>query len=181
MFRDMQAERDHLVRLFFLDCERLLPHRVHLADVDLRREAHVLTNASQVCLTVINECQPWFIGLLAGRYGYVPDGSERSITEDEIQYGVLNRVADGHRSYFYFRDVSATLSITDPDYHEPVGSVAAIRLQNLKETILAAGFEPRTYSCRWDVNLGRLTGLEEFGRQSGKRFVPSNRHRAKWK
>ena len=36
-FRDMQAERDHLVRFVFPRLrEELLKHRIHLIDVDLR-------------------------------------------------------------------------------------------------------------------------------------------------
>jgi hypothetical protein len=36
-FRDMQAERDHLVRFVFPKLrEELLKHRIHLIDVDLR-------------------------------------------------------------------------------------------------------------------------------------------------
>ena len=36
-FRDMQAERDHLVRFVFPRLrEQLLPRRIHLVDVDLR-------------------------------------------------------------------------------------------------------------------------------------------------
>jgi len=36
-FRDMHAERDHLVKVVFPALrERLEPHRVHLIDIDLR-------------------------------------------------------------------------------------------------------------------------------------------------
>jgi telomerase protein component 1 len=36
-FRDMQAERDHLVRVVFPRLRaRLEPHRIHFVDVDLR-------------------------------------------------------------------------------------------------------------------------------------------------
>jgi telomerase protein component 1 len=36
-FRDMQAERDHLVRFVFPRLrEQLLPRRIHLVDIDLR-------------------------------------------------------------------------------------------------------------------------------------------------
>jgi telomerase protein component 1 len=35
-FRDMHAERDHLINVVFPALrERLVPHRVHLVDVDL--------------------------------------------------------------------------------------------------------------------------------------------------
>jgi hypothetical protein len=36
-FRDMHAERDHLVKVVFPELrERLLPHRIELIDIDLR-------------------------------------------------------------------------------------------------------------------------------------------------
>lgn len=44
-FRDMQAERDHLVRFVFPRLrEQLLPRRIHLVDVDLRWDACRMTN-----------------------------------------------------------------------------------------------------------------------------------------
>ena len=37
-FRDMHAERDHLVKVVFPELrERLAKHRIHLVDIDLRR------------------------------------------------------------------------------------------------------------------------------------------------
>ncbi|MBI3797269.1 MAG: DUF4062 domain-containing protein [Deltaproteobacteria bacterium] len=44
-FRDMQAERDHLVRFVFPRLrEQLLPRRIHLVDIDLRWGAFRLRN-----------------------------------------------------------------------------------------------------------------------------------------
>ena len=56
-FRDMQAERDHLVRFVFPRLrEELLPRRIHLVDVDLRWGVTGEQEASEVCREVINEC-----------------------------------------------------------------------------------------------------------------------------
>ena len=59
-FRDMQAERDHLVRFVFPRLrEQLLAQRIHLLDVDLRwgvtseQDAY----ASEVCREIIDECR----------------------------------------------------------------------------------------------------------------------------
>ena len=46
-FRDMQAERDHLVRFVFPRLrETLLRHRIHFVDVDLRWGVTSAQNAS---------------------------------------------------------------------------------------------------------------------------------------
>src|SRR3954463_329596 len=76
-FRDMHAERDHLVKVVFPELrERLLPYRVYLDDIDLRwgvtREQAENDQALDVCLHWIDECRPFFLGLLGERYGYVP-------------------------------------------------------------------------------------------------------------
>ena len=80
-FRDMHAERDHLVRFVFPRLrEQLLPHRIHLVDVDLRWGVTGEQDASEVCREIINECRPRFLCMLGGRYGWVPPGKTRSIT-----------------------------------------------------------------------------------------------------
>src|SRR3954447_19449470 len=76
-FRDMQAERDHLVQVVFPRLrERLAPYRVELIDIDLRwgvtREQAENDQALDVCLQWIDECRPFFLGLLGERYGWVP-------------------------------------------------------------------------------------------------------------
>ncbi len=91
-FRDMQAERDHLVRFVFPRLrEELLKRRVHLVDVDLRWGVTAEEEALEVCREIIDECRPRFICMLGGRYGWTPPGEERSITADEIYYAALDR------------------------------------------------------------------------------------------
>src|SRR4051794_23901953 len=76
-FRDMHAERDHLVRVVFPALrERLEKHRVYLVDIDLRwgvtREQVKNDQVLGLCLQQIDECRPFFVGLLGERYGWVP-------------------------------------------------------------------------------------------------------------
>src|SRR3954452_10618994 len=78
-FRDMHAERDWLVkRVFPALRERLEPHRVHLIDIDLRwgitGEQAENDEVLDLCLRQIDECRPFFLGLLGQRYGWVPRG-----------------------------------------------------------------------------------------------------------
>ncbi|KPJ64556.1 hypothetical protein AMJ44_12620 [candidate division WOR-1 bacterium DG_54_3] len=94
-FRDMHAERDHLVRFVFPELkEKCRKNHVHLIDVDLRwgvTEADAQDGkALDICLDEIDSCRPYFLGLLGHRYGWVPPGEEHSITAQEIYHGVLH-------------------------------------------------------------------------------------------
>src|SRR6476659_5879960 len=73
-FRDMHAERDHLVKVVFPALrEGLTSHRVHLVDVDLRwgvtREQAENDLALELRLAQVDECRPFILGQ---RYGWVP-------------------------------------------------------------------------------------------------------------
>ena len=74
-FRDMHAERDHLVRMVFPELrERCAKRHINLVDVDLRwgvtEEDAQRGKALEICLYEIEACRPFFIGLL----GSVTDG-----------------------------------------------------------------------------------------------------------
>jgi WD40 repeat protein len=123
-FRDMHAERDQLVKVVFPALRAsLLADKIHLEDIDLRWgvTAKQADNdlALDLCLEQIDECRPFFVGILGERYGFVPvefpvhtlskfgwvqHCTGRSITELEILYGVLNDEKMHGRSFFYFRD-----------------------------------------------------------------------------
>jgi WD40 repeat protein len=123
-FRDMNAERDYLVRVVFPELrERLEKYRIHLVDIDLRwgitKEQSDNNRALEFCLHQIDECRPFFIGILGERYGWVPDScpktdsaqygwvqlqTGKSITELEIVHGVLNNLHAPDHALFYFRD-----------------------------------------------------------------------------
>jgi tetratricopeptide (TPR) repeat protein len=167
-FRDMQAERDHLVRFVFPRLrEELLKRRIHLVDVDLRWGVTSEQDAMEVCREVIDECRPRFICILGGRYGWVPPGKTRSITAGEVHYGVLDRKSkDRSFACFYFRDDAATNAMaetTPGELREPPGSENQSKLAELKRVITAAGLNPFTYPAQWDNGSRRLTGLQEFG------------------
>ena len=125
-FRDMQAERDVLVKKVFPQLRKLCEERaVAWTEVDLRwgiteqesSEGQVLP----LCLAEIERCRPYFIGLLGERYGWVPEPDtisrdllesqpwlkknlHKSVTELEIIHGVLQSPKMRDRSLFYFRD-----------------------------------------------------------------------------
>jgi WD40 repeat protein len=167
-FRDMQAERDHLVRFVFPRLrEQLLPRRIHLVDVDLRWGVTSEQNALEVCREIINECRPRFLCMLGGRYGWVPPGKTRSITADEVHYGVLDRtLSERGFAYFYFRADEATAAMVETapgEFRESPGSANESKLAELKQAIIDAKLTPFPYPAQWDNESGRLTGLKQFG------------------
>jgi tetratricopeptide (TPR) repeat protein len=194
-FRDMQAERDHLVRVVFPTLrERLEPYRVHVIDVDLRwgvtREQAENRQILGLCLQQVDECRPFFLGLLSQRYGWVPDGlpadtrrrhpwlarqAGRSITELEVLHGALHHAGAPGGALFCFRDPEATHAIPEPvrsAVFVDTDPEAARRLARLKERIRDAGYPLFDgYPCRWDPeeydpterSRGRLTSLGAFG------------------
>jgi hypothetical protein len=111
-FRDVQAERDWLVkRVVPALQQRLEPHRIHLVDIDLRwgitGQQAENDQVLGFCLQQIDECRLFFLGLLGGRYGWVP-GEDRteaapaetgfspedkgaSVNALEIKYGHLTK------------------------------------------------------------------------------------------
>ncbi|HVR30672.1 MAG TPA: DUF4062 domain-containing protein, partial [Thermoanaerobaculia bacterium] len=72
-FKDMQAERDHLVRFVFPRLrEELAKRRIRLVDVDLRWGVTADQDAFELCMREIESCHPRFLCILGGRYGWVP-------------------------------------------------------------------------------------------------------------
>lgn len=167
-FHDMQAERDHMVRFVFPRLrEELLPRRIHLLDVDLRWGVTSEQDVSDVCREIIDHCRPRFMCMLGGRYGSVPPGKNRSITADEVHYGVLDSMLnDRSFAYFYFRDDTATAAMvetTPGEFQEPKGSDNQNKLDKLKQAIIDEGLNPFTYPAQWDKKSRRLIGLKKFG------------------
>ena len=123
-FRDMHAERDHLIKVVFPELrERLEKHRFHLVDIDLRwgvtAEQAENDQVVDLCLDEIDRCRPFFVGILGQRYGWVPrvlpkldekkfgwiqGMTGKSITELEILHGVLRNPAMAWRGEYVHVD-----------------------------------------------------------------------------
>lgn len=156
-FNDMMDEREHLMKVVFPELRRRCKARlVEITEVDLRwgipetREDQVI----EICLQEIDKSRPYFVGILGGRYGWIPGNEEYekhgnvlesfpwitgdlqqglSITEMEIQYGVLrNRKMKG-KAFFYLRDNA-------PQNNEDESSQQ--KLKRLKEEIRAQQLFP---------------------------------------
>ena len=205
-FTDMQAERDYLKNKVFPRVEEeLQKRRIKLEIVDLRwgidttsmeqedeREANVL----KVCLDEIRRCRPFFIGLLGDRYGWVPPvkrmqdalvGEDhikpeegKSVTDLEIEFGVLASKEQLVRSVFYFQNPLPYASFPKEkaalfsDAHnqnlsEAEKAARKIALEKLKAKIVLH-FETqklkdkvKTYTAKWDEATNKVTGLEAWG------------------
>jgi hypothetical protein len=166
-FRDMQAERDHLIRFVFPALrEELLFHRIHFVDVDLRWGVTENQDASSVCREIIDDCRPRFICMLGGRYGWVPPGRKYSITADEVYYGVLDRLGNHGYAFFYFREPAVTDAMTEKipgEFREVTGSTNEHQLAELKQAIEKSGLKPFVYPAQWNNETKRLIGLNKFG------------------
>jgi len=168
-FRDMHAERDHLVKLVFPELrERCAKRHLHVVDVDLRwgvtQEQAEMGKALEVCLHEIDSCRPFFVGILGERYGYIPPQYEvsdepaydwarqmepgHSITAMEIYHGVLNNPNMHRRAFFYFRDPSfkETLSPDEQESFKAESPESAEKLERLKARIRESGLPVKEFS-----------------------------------
>lgn len=123
-FSDMKKERELLAKNVLPQLqEKFHDKRIEIIFVDLRwgilDETAAEGNVLSVCLEEIDNCRPFFIGLLGDRYGWVPEKihkniiesepwlegyNDRSITELEMLHGALNDPANAKYAFFYFRD-----------------------------------------------------------------------------
>lgn len=158
-FRDMQDERDYLMKRTFPKLRTLAAERdVTLTELDLRwgitEEESKSGKVVEICLREIENSIPFFIGIIGNRYGWVPakedlggNVTERftdvskyidqhlSVTEMEMQFGVLSREEDMH-AYFYIKEQEE--SAENIDYPE--------MLSRLKEEVRRSKYPSTTYS-----------------------------------
>ena len=130
-FSDMQEERTELVKVFEILKVEAAERNVSLSVVDLRwgvtKKEAKSGKVISVCLEEIEHSHPFFIGILGSNYGTAPkreeikknpellerykwldkaisdDENGMSITEMEIQYGVLKNNKKDIDAAFYFR------------------------------------------------------------------------------
>jgi len=187
-FRDMHAERDHLVKVVFPELrERCEKRRLHLIDVDLRwgvtEEEAEQGKVLEIILDEVERSRPFFIGILGERYGSIPDDipedakfahpwlqdyPDHSLTALEIVHGVLSNPELSKRSFFYFRDPHFISKMPENMRGDFIAenSDAAQKLAALKDEIRTSGRSVlENYPCRWDESKESLTDLDVFGQQ----------------
>lgn len=158
-FRDMNAERDHIVNKIFPRIAAFCKEQtIEFIPLDLRwgiteeeqKNGRVITT----CLEEVDNSRPFFIGLLGERYGWVPSTEElrnipsnllsnfkwveedivegMSITEMEMQYAALRNNGVKHAA-FYMR--GSKIGSSNPDFKEKTGSIEEGKLLALKNKI----------------------------------------------
>lgn len=171
-FQDMQGERDYLMTKTFPILRHTAAQRdVTLTEVDLRwgvtEEESQSGRAVEICLNEIDNSIPFFIGIIGNRYGWCPKRSEvggnsimdrygkwiepclennLSVTEMEIQYGVLAR-EETVNAFFYIKDGEAVSDNIE-------------KLEALKQKVLASRYPTERYSS-----------MEELGAKVESAFV----------
>jgi WD40 repeat protein len=159
-FRDTQAERDVLVRRVFpvLRAE-LLQHKVRLIDIDLRWgiEGQDESGVVGICMDVLNQALPRFIGIIGDRYGWIPSGSKVSVTEQEIM-AALNH-SDCHPLFLLRNPArpegSEALDFLDDSDAGVDASNKASQLNRLRKHIEETS-TARVYRYRCSINEGRV-------------------------
>ncbi len=155
---DMNEDRDYLNHFIFPKIKEYCRNRyIDFIPIDLRwgitEEESSNGLVVNSCLSEINGCRPFFIGILGGRYGWCPDKNDLniidsnlvkdvewikscleerlSITEIEIRYAVLRDMDMPHATFFLRNS-----NICHPDnFYEISGSDANTKLQALKDAI----------------------------------------------
>lgn len=179
-FKDFQIERELLIKQVFPKIRQRCNERdVDFMEIDLRwgvTEEQVQQGAIiDVILQAIERCHPYFIGLIGSRYGWVPSNEDvakykwlenkypllkesfdqhLSITDIEIQFGVLRRNSSLPVSFFYFREDAGTT----PEFKEPEGSSGQQKLNKLKAALRS----------RTDIPSRNFSGNDQLAEQVEK-------------
>lgn len=192
-FRDMHGERDYLTKFVFPElqdrCDKI---RVHVNIVDLRwgvTEEEANNGAAlELCLNKVDECRPFFIGLIGTRYGWVPEkyGISRSndkykwltighaqgysVTHLEMEYGALHPIAiEKSKPLIYIRDDSFLADVPREYVSDflPESYHAEENLNLLKKQLFQANkIQMESYPCNWKgvIDGKPMTGnLDELG------------------
>lgn len=172
-FADMDKERSYFNEVLVPKINRICSDRgVSFFSVDLRwgitEEEQINGQVLPICLSEIDKCRPYFIGMIGNRYGSilerVPEnisemipwlvGKEgHSITELEMMYAVLehNDEATVANSAFYIRSDELTKQLYGDLKQE--SDVALESLAKLKQTIEEDNDTPSSH----------YSSIEEFG------------------
>lgn len=174
-FSDMNNEREYLMRHIFPKLRKnASKHDVTLTEIDLRwgitEDESKNGKVVELCLNEIDNCIPFFIGIIGHRYGWIPEitnisdsanmkdrynwvyediESKLSVTEMEMQYGVIRR-QEKTNAFFYIKD--SELKFDEIDFPE--------KIEKFRETILNNGRYP----------VSHYLSLEELGEAVEKDF-----------
>ena len=187
-FRDLNDERTYLMDIVFPELTRICRERdLFLTVVDLRwgisnpDDEKIISHVMNVCFSEIERARPFFIGILAGRYGYVPKDDKNginpeelerwkgditkwkwfetgySITHMEMEYGVLSKPDMANYSYFYYKSGK---SFIEKDENKKYLRM----LEELKKKI-------RSENSQWHWRRREFETPQELGEQIKEDFI----------
>ena len=188
-FNDMHAERDALHLQVMPQIAKLAAEQMcSIQLLDLRwgvdtsnlGERESAEKVLRVCLDGIDKCHPFMLILIGDRYGWIPEKEymestlsehslsdelyDKSVTELEIQYGLMmNQDAE---CFIYFREIDYSLlnSETAAAYREK-SERGKMKLEKLKEKLREKyPSRVRTYSPEIDPRSGQILNVDSFTR-----------------
>lgn len=185
-FLDMQAERDELVTKVFPALRAKYRARgVEVFEVDLRwgitREQQEKGETLPTLLAEIDRCRPYFVGLLGGRYGWVPptgalteklkadhpelaDAEGMSVTAMEMVCGLLGNSETAARVCFFERDPAwdwiSTLDVVDRSAAMAERGETSAKLDELKERIRRTGASIVSYARPDEIHEKAINALD---------------------
>lgn len=169
-FRDMQFERDYLIKTIFPEIRQACRKRqVEFTEIDLRwgvtKEEAEHGKVVRICLEEIDRCRPYFLGFMGERYGWEPADSDlynlkelvhqfplvepslkakKSVTEMEILHGVLETPKMLDHAFFYLRAQQLTEAFANktekPAEFYDTDASAQAKLIDLKARVRQSGF-----------------------------------------
>jgi hypothetical protein len=162
-FRDFRVEREILAKRVFPALRQKMRDRgVTLNDIDLRwgitEQQAERGETLPICLSLIDQSRPYFIGLLGERYGWIaPDGTITddlkarfpvlegaeglSVTEIELRHAILSRNSPNPRAYVFLRDRSWLTRLGSDALNDHVAESehAQQQLTRLKDALTRSG------------------------------------------
>jgi nephrocystin-3 len=157
-FRDLIAEREHLVNAVFPAMRAACRERgVEFIEVDLRwgitEEESRTGQTARICLEEIDRCRPYFIGIMGSRYGWIPSMEDlRQDPELFDRFPWLREFVDNRKSIIEMEFAHGALTAANPSalfYRrtEMDGTEADSEgLARLTAAIRAAGATLRSFS-----------------------------------
>lgn len=156
-FSDMQEERNYLTKKIFPRITEICEKRqIRFSVLDLRwgitEEESRTGKVIEICMDEIKRTKPYFIGLLGGRYGWIPTEEETvrnrhltekypwipeymkagcSITEIEMQFAALKET-ENIEAFFFLRDMDSVPA----RFREKEGSPEMEKLRQLRSKVL---------------------------------------------
>ena len=189
-FRDMHVERDAIHNIVSPRVNEFArKHGGFVNFIDLRWGIDTSSKKEQedkvlkVCLTEIDRCRPYFIGIIGDYYGSMP-GPEKikkvtkkhgieglcnhdiSITDLEIDYGVLSGTKSFEASLFYFRNPLDYDSMTN-EIRNKYNDNKSEKIKSLRKRIEENAYKhPKVkvsrYKATWDMEKQTISNVNDL-------------------